>query len=292
MITVNLIGGLGNQIFQYAFGRALALRMGYEVQFDVCDFQWYSTHEGFQLPGLGVGVRAASESDLHRLLGWRHRRWARRFRLYKRLPPRNIVVEPHFHFCGECARATDGTYLVGYWHSYKYFEDYSDQIRSDLGTAKVDLSRYGSILDDIESSDSVAIHIRRGDYVTTRKGRKVLGSCSPEYYAKAISLVRGLARNPKFFAFSDQPLEIRAQRMVTHPHVLVDVLPRPPAYAELRLMARCKHFIIANSSFSWWAAWLGSDPEKRVIAPKRWFADESRNACDLIPSDWTTIADA
>lgn len=289
MISVNVIGGLGNQMFQYAFGRALSLRMGYQLRFDVADFQWYSTHEGFQLARLCTTLEQATEDELKEMLGWQHHRWARRLRMYKRFPKRHTIVEPHFHFSRACSQSHDGNYFVGYWHSHRYFEDFANEIRRDFCSTEIDLSVYGSILKEIESSESVGIHVRRGDYVSSRRGRKVLGTCGAKYYSNAIALLQELVSRPKFFVFSDQPSAVMAEQLVSVPHSLVDIKPRPPAYVELRMMARCKHFIIANSSFSWWAAWLGHAGDKRVIAPGRWFADKARTTADLIPPDWLVV---
>ncbi|MEX2150245.1 MAG: alpha-1,2-fucosyltransferase [Steroidobacteraceae bacterium] len=289
MITVNLIGGLGNQMFQYAFGKALARRMGCELTFDVADFSWYAMHEGLQIDQLGALVDRASDGALRRLLGWRHQTWARRLRLYKRLPSRHTVVEPFFQYCSACAQSPDGSYLVGYWHSYRYFSDCARDVRTDFGSGDVDLSAFGSLLEQITTSESVAIHVRRGDYVSTTRGKRVLGPCSAEYYASAIALMRSIVPNAKFFVFSDEPESVASEKLIVEPHILVNVRPRPPAFAELRLMTKCKHFIIANSSFSWWAAWLASYPTKVVMAPQHWFRDASLDVSDLFPADWLIV---
>jgi hypothetical protein len=289
MVTVNVIGGLGNQMFQYAFGRALALRHGYEFNLDVTDFGWYRTHEGFQLEALGVRCKLATERQLAQLLGWRHRRWARRLRMYKRFPRRNTVVEPHFEFSARLLRAPDDCYFVGYWHSNRYFNDQAQQLRTDFVSADVDLSVYGDLPSEIASTESVAVHVRRGDYTTTVRGRNTFVPCGKPYYKKAVDLIRGRVSNPKFFVFSDEPSAVTHEQLIDTSHRLVNVQPRPPAYVELRLMMLCKHFVIANSSFSWWAAWLGDNPTKRVVAPRNWFADGSRDTRDLLPKDWILV---
>ena len=276
-------------MFQYAFGRGTALRMGFQLSLDTADFQWYSAHEGFQLPQLGIRYNQASEEDLRRLLGWQHQTWARRLRLYKHLPRPNTVVEPYFHFSPRCAKGPDGSYFVGYWQSYRYFSDFANDIRTDFTSGHVDLSAYGSLWHEIETSESVAVHVRRGDYVSTKRGRMAHGPRGSQYYDLAIAEICRLVPEPKFFVFSDQPSVVAEERLVKEPHVLVHVHPRPPAHVELRLMARCKHFVIANSSFSWWAAWLGSASNKRVIAPRKWFMDQKRTTLDLIPADWIGV---
>jgi len=138
----------------------------------------------------------------------------------------------------------------------------------------------------------VAVHVRRSDYVSTWRNRSTFAVCGSQYYRAAIEAMRALVRDPRFFVFSDDPSAITREKLIDEPHTLVDVRPRPLAHVEMRLMARCKHFIIANSSFSWWGAWLNPSPGKIVVAPRSWFTEKgllTRDTRDLCPLNWIRL---
>jgi hypothetical protein len=264
--------------------------MGYQFALDVSDFSWYSRHDGMQLPQIGACFEPASHAELAALLGWRHWSWARRLRLYRASPSAKTVLEPHYQFSERCFNGTDATYYVGYWQSPRYFENVAPQLRTELGLTDEQLApHYGELLPLIRSTNSVAVHVRRGDFVSNWRGRRVHASCDRHYYAAAIARIRQSVSSPIFFVFSDDPQAVIDLQLVPEPFVIVNVYPRPPAFVELTMMSRCKYFVIANSTFSWWAAWLGTCSDKIVVAPSRWIQSATQNTSDLLPDTWHII---
>lgn len=177
--------------------------------------------------------------------------------------------------------------IVGYWQSNKYFHDAEEIIRRDFEfktpheTTNPELSRA------LQHPNSVAVHVRRGDYVSNPQAAVVHGTCGIDYYIEAAHLLRQRCPNAVFFVFSDDLPWARANLRFLEPCHFVMGDTREPA-RDLHLMTMAQNFIIANSSFSWWGAWLGRAPNKVVIAPRRWFAN-GRDTPDLIPNDWIRL---
>ena len=144
--------------------------------------------------------------------------------------------------------------------------------------------------EQIRVCEAICVHIRRGDYVSDPATARVHELCPPAYYRKGLALAASRLARPKAFVFSDDPNWVRANFSAPVPMTVVDINAPGDACWDLSLMAACRSFVIANSSLSWWAAWLGSAPEKRVIAPESWFKDPGKNTDDLIPAGWARIS--
>jgi hypothetical protein len=186
-------------------------------------------------------------------------------------------------------RLTDNISLDGYWQSEKYFSDIAPVIRSDF-TVRVEpegLNR--EVASVINGCNAISIHFRRGDYVTDAKIAARHGACTNDYFIKAVELIKARVERPHFFVFSDDPAWVREHFTIPHTMTLVDHNGPDKAHEDLRLMSLCRHHIIANSSFSWWGAWLNPRPDKIVIAPLRWFNDPTVDTSDLIPESWLRI---
>ena len=292
VVISHIIGGLGNQMFQYATGRALSLRKNTELRLDISGFESYGLHQGFELNRIFMcpaGIASASDIDL--LLGWQSKPLIRRlmarprFAIFRR---ETLAVEPHFNYWPEINDLKADCYLAGYWQSEKYFSDAATQIRNDF-TFKNSLSvRNAELAERIRQDNAISLHVRRGDYVKNPKTTATHGLCSLEYYQTAIQYVIDRVERPSFYIFSDDPAWVRENMKIEHPSVYVDHNHGAESYNDMRLMSMCKHHIIANSSFSWWGAWLNPSPDKIVIAPQKWFAKET-NTRDLIPQDWMRL---
>ncbi len=289
MVVVNLIGGLGNQMFQYAAGRALSLRRDTSLKHDVSDFEGYRLHQGFELHRVfACQVELASHAEVHALLGWRSGQ--RMMSLLKRrqlawLRGSRFVVEPHFRYWSGIKDVPGDCYLAGYWQSERYFADVTENVHNDF-TFKNPLSgRNLELSGQIAACNAVSLHIRRGDYVTNVKTSGLLGACSLDYYRDAIAYMVGRVESPRFFVFSDDIEWVKAHLNLDVPCTYIDHNRGADSYRDMQLMSLCRHHIIANSSFSWWGAWLNPCADKIVIAPKRWFAS-TLNSEDLIPQAW------
>lgn len=294
MIIVKLMGGLGNQMFQYAAARRLALRHGTEVRLDL---SWFADHRKeacareFALDQFDCSAAAASAREipqcasasgpiqgLMRLLRGKDRSGSLR-----------MVQEKQFHFDSALLDAPDQVYLIGYWQSERYFLDVADTIRRDF-TPKLCLhGQSGEVARVIAGIPAVSVHVRRGDYADTPSTNAVHGTCSPEYYRAALELVAQRVRDPHFFVFSDDIWWCREHLPSAHRMTFVDHNGPDRTHEDFHLMSMCRHHIIANSSFSWWGAWLAPRPDKIVIAPSRWFKDCAVDTTDLIPASWLRI---
>jgi Glycosyl transferase family 11 len=276
------MGGLGNQMFQYATGRALAIRHGTELVLDLSyladqprgDFQRHFELDCFHI----VGKRATKPVD-----GGRVRRLVRlgRSNAFRRLSERGVPFQP------AVVESPDNTLLVGYWQSEKYFKDEEAQIRQDFAFA-ARLSPEKSELEETIGENAVSVHIRRGDYVSHAAANKFHGLLGLEYYERAAALITDRTTDPHFFVISDDPAWCRTH--IKLPGVTTFVGDTPgPGHEDMQLMSLCRHHIIANSSFSWWGAWLNARDDKIVVAPRRWFTDESRDTRDLVPESWIRL---
>lgn len=292
MIVSHIIGGLGNQMFQYAAGRSRSLELGVPLLLHVSDFADYGLHQGFQLDRVfGCDFRFVEEAGIRRLLGWRGYRLARRVLRRKAAAAfrgEKFVMEPHFDHWSGISSVPEDCYLVGYWQSEKYFRGNEAVIRRDLSFREPLTGRNAEWASRIASSTSISLHVRRGDYVSNPKALAVHGLCGPDYYHSAVDrLVREFPA-PEFFIFSDDIDWVREHLQIAQPCHYIDNNKGADSHNDMHLMSLCRHHIIANSSFSWWGAWLNPRADKIVIAPKRWFAD-GRPVADLIPAGWATL---
>lgn len=293
MIVLRLTGGLGNQMFQYAFGRATANRLGVEMVLDVSD-PTLSIHNGFELNKVfGIQAKVATESDMRAVLGWQRPEIIRkviRKTGFTSVLARRWIEEPHFHFSPEMLHVPDGTYLCGYWQSEKYFEDAAECIRNEFRFREPPSEVNKKLVQEIagENGSAISLHVRRGDYVHNPAVSQVHGRCSLEYYRSAIKYLTDRIPSPCFYVFSDDMDWVRKHFEIPSSHRFIVHNRGESSYEDMRLMSLCQHHIIANSSFSWWGAWLNPDPDKIVVAPENWFADESRTH-DLFPSGWVVL---
>ncbi|MFH0972649.1 MAG: alpha-1,2-fucosyltransferase, partial [Patescibacteria group bacterium] len=186
----------------------------------------------------------------------------------------------------EILKLKDDIFLDGYWQTEKYFKDIEDIIRSEF-TLKTEYSNLNpELIAKISSCNSVSMHIRRGDYITNQNTNEFHGICFLDYYKKAINLIAEKFPNPTIFIFSDDLKWCKENIKIKYPIVFVKGNKN---YEDLIMMSKCSHNIIANSSFSWWGAWLNNNPNKIVIAPQKWLNNPNINYSDIIPSTWIKI---
>jgi hypothetical protein len=293
MIIARLNGGLGNQMFQYANGKAKALELDTQLLLDISEFETYRLHQGFELSKIFVGSFGVASSDQIKSLKGSplHGKMLKlASKISKLFLKKSFIQEPHFQYWDGIKSVADNSYLSGYWQSEKYFQNFQDQIATDFRFA-IPLQGMNEALATTIQEDgqtSISLHIRRGDYVANPKTQAYHGVCSLDYYQKAIAYLTGRVEKVHFFIFSDDPEWVKQNLTMTYPHTFVSHNTGENSYNDMRLMSLCQHHIIANSSFSWWGAWLNQSTSKIVIAPKKWFAADI-NAQDLLPSKWVAL---
>jgi len=292
MVITNLIGGLGNQMFQYAAGRALSLELGVPLKLDVSGFASYGLHQGFELQKIfNCTADIASEKDVRGVLGGQFSSLIRRIvsrpsmSVFRR---KEFVVEPHFHYWRGIKNVSSSCYLAGYWQSEKYFSEAAAQIRRDFSFRLPLECKNAELEKKINQANTVSLHLRRGDYVHKPNAAATYELCSLDYYKASIKHVAERIQQPQFLVFSDDIAWAKNNLKIDFQHQYVEHNNGVNSYNDMRLMSLCKHHIIANSSFSWWGAWLNPYSEKIVIAPKKWFAYDADTA-DLTPNEWLLI---
>ena len=295
LVVTRLIGGLGNQMFQYSAGRALALRSGAALRFDISGFAEALAKRPYALDCFSIHGSAASAAELSRFYPISGRRSPRVDRVMRRLrfhwPEGDwpIYREPHFKFDPGVPLLRAPVYLDGYWQSERYFSDIAGVLRRDFTLLAPLSGENAAIAASIDSVNAVSLHVRRGDYVEDRTSNRYHGVCSADYYERAVTYVSARTVAPHLFVFSDDQAWARANLRFAVPTAFVDANTPDRGQVDMQLMARCRHHIIANSSFSWWGAWLNPSPDKIVVAPERWFRVNRHDTRDLIPPGWVKL---
>lgn len=286
MIVTRLIGGLGNQMFQYAAGRALAKRLDVDLYIDRRAFEDYQTH-AFGLQHFAAKLLDAAPRNLPGL--------QRESRLNRWLRPFSggavkVVVESAFTFDPAILALSDGTYIDGYWQSEQYFVDVVQTIRDDFRIATLPSAENKEWMEKIRSVLSVSLHVRRGDYVSNTSASAVHGTCDLDYYRRSVNEVaQRVGSDIELFVFSDDPDWVAENLRLQYPAHFVRHNNADTSYEDLRLMSACRHHIIANSTFSWWGAWLDPRLDSVVVAPQQWFRTDKLDARDLVPARWVRV---
>lgn len=296
MVIVKLTGGLGNQMFQYAAARRLAHVQQAPLKLDISWFEKVrrgDTRRQYELHVFKIKQDFASPQEVKELRGVDIEKLPRILKRFLRsagfFVKQTYVEEKSFQFDPEILKLHDNVYLNGYWQSSKYFEDIENIIRNDFTFNFEPDSRNERIADEIRNCEAVSLHVRRGDYISNKAISQYHGSSSLNYYKSAIEEITAGVRNPHFFVFSDEPAWVKSNLKVDMPMTFLVHNGPEKGYEDLRLISLCRHHIIANSSFSWWGAWLSTNPGKIVIAPQKWFNREEIYTDDLIPQGWLRL---
>lgn len=293
MIIANLKGGLGNQMFQYACGKAILRRnlsrgLPQELKLDATGYARIANADTPRLYGLSafaVTAPLAADEEI-RNIKYPYGAASKALRLFRA----KVLRQFNTHFIPSILERSGDIYLDGFWQSEKYFADIAAEIREDfslkekLGAGAEEIARQVAA-----EKNPVSLHVRRGDYVSVAKTNASFGTCSPEYYRKAIILIRAKAPDARFFVFSDDIPWAKENLDLGSDAVFVSGTEDIRDSEEIILMSKCRHHVIANSSFSWWGAWLDPNPQKTVIAPLRWFNGSPRNYRDIVPDSWIKI---
>jgi hypothetical protein len=290
MIVVKLIGGLGNQMFQYAIARSLADRYNVVLKLDLSGYEQYALRH-YELGGFNIRAEIADRPDMDFFkVNTQQRSVLQRIKTYLPFSRRGSVFrEAAFVFDERVLSIKPPVYLDGYWQTERYFIHNSEALRRDFTLRQRLDERNGEMLAQIKETNAVSLHIRRGDYLSDSRTNDFHGVCSLEYYHAAIHIIAKRVENPHIFIFTDDHEWAKNNLDFKYPSTLVDVNSGDQGILDMMLMCHCKHHIIANSSFSWWGAWLNPSPEKIVIAPKSWFRNAPHDTSDLLPKAWITL---
>jgi hypothetical protein len=290
VIVSNLKGGLGNQLFQYACARTLALRLNQDLLFYYDKSLLSSSREIIIDKMFNLKLKRSSFLNLSSILFFpaislfRNLLASKNLRFFR---PSNFITEPSFLFWPNLFCVNNrNIYLHGYWQSYKYFIEYSKILARDFSFNDKFLfkNKTNSYLKKILLANAISIHLRRGDFLTNPRASKFHGVCELSYYKKSIKYILKKVKDPHFFIFSDDIKWAKAN-LIFGKNSFTYVENNSDA-VDFWLMSLCKHNILANSTFSWWAAWLNKNDSKIIIAPKRWFLDTKTSADDLMPKNW------
>jgi Glycosyl transferase family 11 len=280
-IEVLIGSGLGNQMFQYALGRSLSVRLDRPLILD--------TSLLFQEPGWGFDLRHL-RLGRHRVRKWPFLPWRIRRKLLRVLASQGMEVvrwisEPGLQFSPEVLATDKPCVLKGYWQSERYFDSISGQLREDFVIVTAQDPRSAECQTRIRNVKSIGLHVRRADYVTLPSCNAFHGTCSKEYYDAALQLILSrLGQDMELFVFSDDMEWARENIQYALPTTYVD-WNQGRGYEDMRLMSSCRALIMANSSFSWWAGWLNARPDKLVVAPRQWYRAPGA-VSDLPLSPW------
>ena len=293
MIIIDVSGGLGNQMFQYAAGRALSEQLKQPLILDVTSFSDYSLHNGFELESVfAKNFQISSKHQIREILGWQAMPLVKNLAKGNRLQilrNKKHIVEPHFQYWEGLRKVSGDLYISGYWQSEKYFLSIAPIIREHFSFATQMSENNQRIASEIRRQNSVSLHVRRGDYVSNETNLDTHGACSLEYYDDAIKYISTRNTQLEFYIFSDDIQWVKENLNIDRPHQYINHNQGMESYNDMRLMSLCKHHIIANSSFSWWAAWLCSNASKTVVAPKRWFVKQNIDTKDITPDSWVRL---
>ncbi len=288
MVIVHLMGGLGNQLFQYSFARNIAIKNNCELKLDLSSYENYEWHE-YSLSPFNIKAAIASTAEIKKLKN-KQQHFINKV-LRKIINKGNIIInEKNIAFNPLYLDVKAPAFLSGYWQCEKYFIENKSIISNDLLITKLPSIKNQELMEEIKKYNSVSLHIRRGNYVSVPEFNQVLGTCSMEYYTAALNYISKIITNPVFFVFSDDIEWARQNLNTDHTFVFVDINDAKHDYEDLRLMQHCKHNIVANSTFSWWAAWLNKNINKIIIAPQQWFRGERNiDSTHLVPENWIRL---
>lgn len=288
MIVCILAGGLGNQLFQYAAARALALHHGVEVKFYFED-HYKLAERSFALTPFNIPVNFLSKSETINYLP--KKKWNRLFRRMVGLPFDGRIhrEKKQFVFDEFFFDLPDHIALLGFWQSHRYFSDIEQNLRKDLQFVYPQDRLNRDAADKIRAAAiSVSVHLRRGDYTNPASGFKPLNI---DYYYEALrELDRRIAGKKTIFVFSDDIHWVQENLKLNCTHHYFSFNSSNDAYQDMRLMSFCDHHIIANSSFSWWGAWLNPSADKVVLMPSIWQASIYTSNTELVVPGWSIIA--
>ena len=270
-------GGLANQMFQYVFLLSLREHASSRRQYriNITEYLLWNVHNGYELNSV-FGI----DEDCIQYKSKIGKRWIRHLMIKE--PKALICLDPKYVFYRN-AYTSRKPYLLGYWMNEQYFVGIENKIRKAFTFRNIDQANC-SIAEKMQKENAVSIHIRRGDYLHLKHHFRI---CELDYYQQAVKIINQRVVNPIYYVFSDDMNWCKENlSLLGIEYTAIETNTGMNSYKDMYLMTQCKHNIIANSTFSWWGAWLNTNMSKIVIAPKQWFSDIPDNFC---PKTWQLI---
>lgn len=303
MIILKLQCGLGNQMFQYAFARSLAAENNSKVYLDLSECpketsqkQGEATKHPYELDVFSFSAETADITSLGLKIREikKHKKFKRKIKSFFYGKSKHSILELREYrdvgYDKSLLKLPDNTIINGYFQSYRYFDHIRDIIRDDFKFKDSPDEQNRALLQELAEVNSVAIHIRRGDYIHHELAKQNLGTCSLAYYMTAVEEVAKRVENPHFYIFSNDPDWVKENLCLSYPMTIVTHNVGAKNWEDMRLMSRSKHNIIANSTFSWWAAWLNENDDKVVVCPTPFFNKPYISNEDIYPCEWIKVA--
>ncbi len=291
-VAVALSDGLGNQMFQYAAARAISLRADLRLKLDLGIFQSGDGFRRYMLSPFLPNAEFLTNEERTALIGphstattqW----WP--YRVLDSLRPlhrRRLIIQTGWHFHDHLLKVRTPCLLRGHWQSEKYFYDFTELIRREFSYLEQNPLTNTKLQHEISNSNSAAIHVRRTDYLAAHTAG-IHGVCPLDYYERAVREIEKRFGKVRWWIFSDDSSWVQEQPFFRSLGHILSGDPNNPL-EDFQLMRSCQHFVIANSTFSWWAAWLGEKTNSLVIAPQRWFTTPNRDSSQIIPTRWLLL---
>lgn len=300
MIIVNIKNGLGNQMFQYAFGKVLEMKYGEKVWFDLMrseadETPLVSRLDVFQIEPI---VEVSQKSvDPFKPFSVAYYRINKKYLLYvyfkirRMIQPYRLITERRpgeYSKIFERIKPNGRYYFLGFWQNASYYIGFEDKIKFFFKPKDESIYQSDIAKEISESSfETVSLHIRRGDYLSAG----FIEPVSERYIYQAIELIKSKLGNPFFYLFTDDPAWVKANIIIDAPYKIVEGNEQTNSHIDIILMSLCRHNIIANSSFSWWGGWLNRNDDKIVIAPIKWYSTSERNKYSkcITPKEWIRL---
>ena len=277
-IKLKLTGGLGNQMFQFAAGYSVAKRKNVDLYLDLSWYNRRNIHNGFELEYV---------FNIFKRVGFVNNPFSLKQFLSKIDFTYKIYDEPHFHYTSEITNIPDHCFIRGYWQSEMYFKEYTEEIKKIFRFEKILDEENTKIANDILNNKSISLHVRRGDFLLKKNHNHNVNLT--KYYSDAINQISKNFYKPKFFIFTDDPTWVAQNFSIISNFKIVNANKSNNSFLDMYLMSLCKGNIIANSSFSWWGAWLNDNNNKIIFAPQKWFNDKSIKTNSLFLKTWNVI---
>jgi len=293
MVIAQITGGLGNQLFQYAAAKSLSLHHNVPLLLEISSFHREELPDlevprNFELFHFnGITEEIISPQEIDSLINVR-----KGIALPKLIIPaykKSVYTEPFYHHDKNFFKSKKNVFLKGGWQSEKYFKPHENEIRNNLHLKSALVERVIEKANALKIENSVAVHVRRGDYLRKKIIHEWHGVMEKDYYAKAFDTLDSKTKNLKVYYFTDDTDWVSKNLLPLQRGEIVSGNIAQTHYEDLYLMSHCRNNIIANSSFSWWGAWLNSYHDKIIIAPKKWFDKGFKDTQDVIPSEWIRI---